>query len=156
MGLYEKEFDFGFELSKAKIKAAGAIALLVVLIIALYFVSMAFFQPRAISANLGDPVLNLKEKPFTLLNITITNITPDTARGVEVRVEAEDKQSIVIGTGEFDSEKIELIESGLNRKIHFLVMPREGIKEGNYRIRISTVINGKAFTESVVLQVFPD
>ena len=156
MGLYEKDFGFDFGFSKAKLKAIGALALLVILLVALIFVFSAFFQPKAIAATLKDNPLHLKEKRFTELSVVVTNPTSETAKNVEVKAEAEDSQALIIGTSSSDSEKIELIESGLNRKLHFLVWPREGIKEGNYRINISAKINGKEFTDSVVLGVFPD
>lgn len=156
MGLYEKDFDLGLELSKVKLKVIGLIILFLVIVLALYFLSVTYFQPQPIVASLNDNPLHLKEKRFTLLNVIITNVTAETARSVEVRVEAEDKKSIAIGSSESDSEKIDLIESGLNRKVHFLVWPKEGIKEGNYRIKISTTLNGQAFEKSIILQVFPD
>ena len=156
MGLYEKEFDFGFELSKARLKVLGLIVIFLVVVIALFFIASTFFQPKAIVASLSDNPLDLKEKHFTLLNVVVTNVTAETARNVQVKAEAEDKQAIVIGTAESHVEKIDLVESGLNRKIHFLVWPMDGIKEGNYRIKISTTFNGQAFEENVVLQVIPD
>ena len=156
MGLYERDFGFGLEFSKAKLKVVGALVLLGILLIALIFVFSSFFQPKAIAATLKDNPLHLKEKRFTELTVIVTNTTQETAKNVILKAEAEDSQALIIGTSSSDSEKIELIESGLNRKLSFLVWPRENIKEGNYRINISTTINGKKFTDSVVLQVFQD
>jgi len=156
MGLYEKDFDFGLELSKARLKVIALIVIFLVAVVAILFIASAFFQPRAIAASLNDNPLYLKEKKLTILNVTISNVTAETARNVEIRVEAEDQQAIIVNTGSMAIEKIDLIESGLNRKTSFTVVPREGIKEGDYRIKVSVAINGTPFTESVVLKVVPD
>jgi hypothetical protein len=153
MSLYEKEF--GFELSKAKKQALGMVVLFVLIILALLVVVIAF-QPKPIVLTLHDNPLRLKEKQYTILNAVITNITGAKAANVSVKAEAEDRQSITIGTSSSDTENITVIESGLNRKVNFLIFPKAGIKEGNYRIKVTTTINGQAFEESVVLEVLPN
>ena len=114
------------------------------------------FQPKPIVLSLHDNPLRLKEKQYTILNAVITNITGARAENISVRAEAEDKKSIVIGTSTSDSEPITVIENGLNRKINFLVVPQAGVKEGNYRITVQTLINGQPFEESIVLEVLPN
>ncbi|MCX6802675.1 MAG: hypothetical protein NT067_06215 [Candidatus Diapherotrites archaeon] len=131
------------------------VALFVLVILALLVIIIAF-QPKPIVLTLHDNPLRLKEKQYTILNAVITNITGEKAADVSVRAEAEDRQSIIIGTAGSDSEKITVIESGLNRKVNFLVFPKTGIKEGNYRIKVTTLINGQPFEESIVLEVLPN
>jgi hypothetical protein len=153
MSLYEKEF--GLELSNARKKAIGMVVLFVLVILALLVVAIAF-QPKPIVLTLHDNPLRLKEKQYTILNAAITNITGAKAANVSVKAEAEDSKSIIIGTSSSDSEKITVIENGLNRKVNFLIFPKAGIKEGNYRIKVTTTINGQAFEESIVLEVLPN
>ncbi len=155
MGLYEKEFDFDFAFGKLKSKSFLTILAFAVAILVLIFLAVSVFQAKAINATLNDNPLNLKEKPFTMMNLVITNITPLTARDVQVTVKASDSKSIIIGTNSEETERIDLIESGLNRKIHFLIVPKQGIKEGKYRIIISTEMNGTKFEESVEIEVIP-
>ena len=156
MGLYEKDLDFGIELSKARLKVLGLIVAFVLVVVLLYYVSFTVLAPKAIAATLNDNPLSLKEKRYTLVNITVWNVTAENARNVEVKVQAEDSGAIIIGTGEFDTESISLIESGLNRKAEFLVWPKEGIREGDYKINISTVLNGQEFKESLILKIIPE
>ncbi|MFH1234948.1 MAG: hypothetical protein V1493_05040 [Candidatus Diapherotrites archaeon] len=153
MGLYEK--DFGIELSNARKKALGMVALFVLVIFALLVIVIAF-QPKPIVLTVHDNPLRLKEKQYTILNAVITNITGSKATNVSVKAEAEDRQSIIIGISSSDTENITVIESGLNRKVNFLIFPKAGIKEGNYRIKVTTTINGQPFEESIVLEVLPN
>jgi len=155
MGLYEKEFDFDFAFGKLKSKSFLTIVVFVVAILVIIFLAVSVFQPKAINATLNDNPLDLGEKSFTLMNVVITNTTPLTARDVMVNVKASDSESIIIGTNTEETEQIDLIESGLNRKIHFLVVPKQGIKEGKYRIILSTEMNGNKFEESVEIEVIP-
>jgi len=155
MGLYEKEFDFGFAFGKLKSKSFLTIVVFVAVALMAIFLAVSVFQPKAITTTLNDNPLNLKEKAFTMMNVVITNTTPLTARDVMVNVKAADSKSIIIGTSSEETEQIDLIESGLNRKIHFLVVPKQGIKEGKYRIVISTEMNGTKFEENIEIEVIP-
>ncbi|MEM0360652.1 MAG: hypothetical protein QXK06_04940 [Candidatus Diapherotrites archaeon] len=153
MGLYEE--GFGLELSKAKKKAFFLVLVFALIVLALMVLFIAF-QPKPIALSLHDNPLRLKEKRFTVLNATITNTTGAKASNVIVKAEAEDNQSIIIGTSSSDTETISLIENGLNRKVNFLVWPKDGIKEGEYGIKVLAKINGQYFEESIVLKVLPN
>jgi len=155
MGLYEKDLDFGVELGKAKVKTIGLILLLVIALILIFFISVSFLQAKPIVTELKDNPLDLKEKRFTELQVVLTNTTEADAKGVQLSVEATDKDALVIGSESTDLRQIELIEAGLNRKVEFLIWPKEGIKEGNYRIKITAVLNNETFEENIVLQVIP-
>lgn len=156
MGLYDKtyrSFTFGFGIERIKRIAMPLLALFIIL--AIVFLASAAIAPKPIEARLLDNPLSLQEKPYTLLEVKVTNVTESDAHNVNVLVEAANKEAIFIGPGLSEKKTLSVIERGQYRKLHFLVVPKETIAEGSYLINIKVTMNNKTFEESIALIVKP-
>lgn len=156
MGLYDKtykSFAFGFETEKIKSIALPLLAFFIILVI--IFLASTAIAPKPIEARLLDNPLNLQEKPYTLLEVKVTNVTESDASNVSVVVEAANKEAIFIGPGLKEKKSLAIIERGQYRKLHFLVSPKSGIEEGSYLIKIKVTMNNKLFEENIALVVKP-
>jgi len=156
MSIYDKSYkSFAFVFESKKARTIALSLLLVFFLLALIFFASMLFKAKLIEAKLLDNPLDLQVKPYTLLEVKITNITESDASDVSVIVEAANKEAIFIGPGLRDEKKLSVIEKGQYRKLYFLVVPKSTIAEGSYLINIKVVINNKTFEDSIPLIVKP-
>ena len=157
MGLYKKAWFSFSDLDWEKLKTPIlAFLVLIGLIIALSLLA-SVLQPRALNVSLGENPLVLTEggKNFTVLTVVVTNTTGRDALNVPVVVEALDPNSILIDVDERKEITIPILGDGESRAPTFIVRvnPSREILPGNYKIAVSTEINGKAFVEEITLQI---
>jgi|GEM_PF-2610261 len=154
MGLYDSEklFLFGFETRKLAYIAIAIIAILAIVLAAILLLS-AFKQ--AIDARFLENPISVSKKPYTLLEVKVTNVTDKDAKNVEIEVSARDKSSIFIGPSFSDKKTIDTIERNQYRKLNFLVTAKKGISEGSYIVDIKVKMNEQVFAKEAVLEIRP-
>lgn len=152
MSIYDskKIFLFGIETRKL---IYVAIAIIAIAIIALASMLVSSMLNQAIEARFLDNPLIISQRPYTLLEVKITNTTEKDAKGVEIEVSARDRSAIFVGPGFSDKKTIDTIERGQYRKLNFIVTPKKDASEGSYIVDIKVRMNGQLFTKEVALFV---
>lgn len=149
LSIYNKKNAFDFA-SVAKQFAPFAIGIIVLIGLFLLFqVFSELIKPQAIAAEFSDNPLDLAKNSFTMLTVTVTNITKSNAQPVPFDVIAEDPASIKITC---EKKDLGFIEKGNERITSCLVRPTTELA-GTYSLNIFVIMNSERFQKKMVLEV---
>lgn len=155
MGLYNKAINFDFSFEKIKTPLLGSIILVVIILV--FFALNALLQPKALNAYFeSNPlIISSQGKNYTILSITVTNVTKENAENVMLSIEPIDKTALRIGNETTKTEIIPILGVNESRTLKFIVSPldNEKILEGKYELRTKLKINDKEFEEKTILEV---
>ena len=157
MSMYNRKgsglkFNFGFDWNKVKYPVLGLAAVIFVIAITFLLILPAL-EPKAITVSLEPNPLDLKNDMTSYLDVSVNNVTGETAENVIVSVETEASDAISIFPA---TREIITLGKGENRTLSpFAISPNPGnpVYTGTYFLTISTVINGQAFSEQIALEL---
>lgn len=121
-----------------------AIGALVLLLVA--FAILSAFTVEPVIYSFDKNAISTNEQ--ALLKVGVSNPFPQTAKGVKVKVYAEDPKSISVGE---PVRTIEILDS--YRELSFIVNPVGNVLPGSYLINISVEINGQEYTKSTSITI---
>lgn len=160
MGLYEESPVKSFFSDPKNFRLVGITVAVVVIVVLFYLFILPLIQMKPLVFSFRDNPFNASQKPFTVLNITVTNTTGKFASLSTVKVEAEAKSDFLVGTNSTAVKNISNLGAGEKRELikeeGFSIRPNPArdVLPGTYNFRITFEIDGQTVADELAVLKF--
>ncbi len=156
MGLYDESLTKSLFSDPKKVRLAGIVLGVIVIVVLLYFFLLSLTQTQPLVFSFRDNPFNAGQKDFTILNITVTNTTGKFASLSTVKIEAEAKNDFLVGTNNIAVKNISNLGAGEERKFNFSIRsnPARDVLPGTYNFRITFEIDGQTVADELAVLKF--